>query len=170
MSIKDENSDNEFYDACENLEKVSDDEDFLSIKPTEIHQVESENGEKKFIPLHEELNQKMNINEDEEEIFEIKQEDDPFFVDEDKLKNEQLSDEEKQERLTQALEYKQSGNDLYKHEKYLEALEFYTKALKTCPSDFSKDRSVFYSNRSLCFLKLVFYIFLYHNFLLNIFQ
>lgn len=163
MSIKDENSDNEFYDACENPERVSDDEDFLSIKPAETDHVHSENEEKKFIPLHEELNQKMNlakqnVNEenDEEEIIEIKQDDDPFFVDEDNLKNEQLSEEEKQERLAEALGYKQNGNDLYKQDKFLEALELYTKALRTCPSDFSKERSVFYSNRSLCFMKMVF--------------
>ncbi|RNA04064.1 tetratricopeptide repeat 1, partial [Brachionus plicatilis] len=161
MSVKEENSDNEFYDACENLEKLSDDENFVSINPTENNQEEmTHETETKFVPLHQELNEKMNLTkenlkeEEEHKIPEIRQEDDPFFIDEDELKNEQLSEETKQERLNEALECKQSGNDLYKQNKFLEALEFYTKALRLCPLDFSKERSVFYSNRSLCFLKL----------------
>lgn len=168
MSTKDENSDNEFYDACENPEKLSDDEEFVSVIPTQNeHERPSDEAEKKFVPLHEELNQKMNLarekikeehnNDDDvdDEVVEIKQDDDPFFVDENQLKDEQLTDETKQERLSEALEYKKNGNDLYKQDKFLEALDLYTKALRVCPFEFSKDRSVFYSNRSLCFLKMV---------------
>ena len=59
-----------------------------------------------------------------------------------------------QERLNEAQENKKLGNDLFKDDKYDEALEMYTKALRTCPFSFSKERSVFYSNRSVCFLKM----------------
>ena len=43
---------------------------------------------------------------------------------------------------------------MFKEDKYEEALEMYTKALRICPFSFSKERSVFYSNRSVCFLKM----------------
>lgn len=43
---------------------------------------------------------------------------------------------------------------MFKDDKYDEALEMYTKALRTCPFSFSKERSIFYSNRSVCFLKM----------------
>lgn len=56
--------------------------------------------------------------------------------------------------MNESQEYKKTGNDLFKEDKYEEALEMYTKALRTCPFSFSKERSIFYSNRSVCFLKM----------------
>jgi tetratricopeptide (TPR) repeat protein len=56
--------------------------------------------------------------------------------------------------LNESHEYKKTGNELFKEDKYEEALEMYTKALRTCPFSFSKERSIFYSNRSVCFLKM----------------
>ncbi|CAF0855799.1 unnamed protein product [Brachionus calyciflorus] len=165
MSSREENSDSEFYDACDNIEKVSDDEDFISIKPN-YSSLNSETNQdvkndSKFIPLHEELNEKMKIENDDDEDkdeeklnLEANQDDDPFYVDENLLKNEQLTNEQKEERLKEAQEHKTIGNDLFKQEKYLEALESYTKSLRVCPLDFAKERSIFYSNRSACFFKI----------------
>ena len=31
----------------------------------------------------------------------------------------------------------------------------YTKSLRTCPLSFAKDRAIFHSNRSVCYLKMV---------------
>ena len=58
------------------------------------------------------------------------------------------------ERLNESQENKKLGNDLFKEEKYEEALEMYTKCLRACPLSFSKERSIFYSNRAVCFLKM----------------
>lgn len=66
-----------------------------------------------------------------------------------------MSEQEKQDKLKEALDLKQSGNNLFKEENYSQALEIYTQALKCCPLDFKKERSVFYSNRSVCYLKTV---------------
>lgn len=38
---------------------------------------------------------------------------------------------------------------------YLEAKELYTNAIKICPDDFTKDKSVFYANRAACLVKMV---------------
>ena len=60
----------------------------------------------------------------------------------------------KKERLNESQESKKLGNELFKEDKYEEALEMYTKSLRRCPLSFSKDRAIFYSNRSVCFLKM----------------
>lgn len=57
----------------------------------------------------------------------------------------QLSPEEKEEW---ALALKKAGNDLYKHEKYPEAIAYYTAALQI------KEDPVFYLNRSACYAAL----------------
>ena len=82
---------------------------------------------------------------------------DPYYINEIELENEQanLSEQQKHNKLKESLDLKQSGNNLFKEENYLQALDIYTQALKCCPLDFKKDRSVFYSNRSVCYLKMV---------------
>lgn len=105
------------------------------------------------------------IENDDEETEEVKQdneqedeqiiEHDPYLVDEKKLAEdeEKLSDEEKNARLEEALEHKKKANELFNSQNYTEALEAYTKALSVCPLKFNKERSIFYSNRSICFYK-----------------
>ena len=82
---------------------------------------------------------------------------DPYFVDEAQMQKEEepLSVSELEERLKEAQNEKVAGNNLFKEEKYEEALEAYTRALRRCPILFDKERAVFYSNRSICFFKMV---------------
>lgn len=72
-----------------------------------------------------------------------------------KKEQESLTEEEKKTKLEEAQTNKDSGNNSFKQEKYEEALEFYTKAIRLCPLEYEKERSVFYSNRSVCYLKMV---------------
>ena len=38
---------------------------------------------------------------------------------------------------------------------YPEAKEFYTNAIKICPDDFTKEKSIFHANRAACLVKMV---------------
>jgi len=67
----------------------------------------------------------------------------------------QLSEAELEEKLKEAQAFKAVGNQLFGEEKYAEALEEYTRALRVCPGSFGKEKAVFYSNRSICYFKLV---------------
>jgi len=136
----------EFLSRHENLTKVNE---------------ESAQDKEKFIPLHERLNNEIKENqeiyeEDEEETNELVESVDPFYVDETELEKqmESLSETEKEEKLQVARTHKDAGNVFFKEEKYIEALEEYTKALRSCPLDFNKERAIFYSNRSICYFKM----------------
>ena len=50
--------------------------------------------------------------------------------------------------------FKEKGNDLFKVKKYKEAADFYSKAIKVCPEDESKEKSVYHKNRAACYLKM----------------
>lgn len=65
-----------------------------------------------------------------------------------------MSAEEKEERKTQALEYKDRGNDYFKRSEYPEAKELYTNAIKICPDEFTKEKSIFHANRAACLVKM----------------
>ncbi|KCZ76296.1 hypothetical protein H311_02711 [Anncaliia algerae PRA109] len=54
-----------------------------------------------------------------------------------------------QERLSQSMEFKEKGNNSYKDKEYLDAIEFYTKAIQIDPTN-----EVLYSNRSAAFAKI----------------
>lgn len=140
-----------FLDRHENLTKLNDGE------------TEKESGDK-FVPLHEKLNKEAEAGKvakdessDDDEADDDVKINDPFFVDEEALKEEQanLTEAEREEKLKEAQGYKAAGNQLFGEQKYTEALEEYTKALRTCPvENFNKERAVFYSNRSICYFKL----------------
>jgi hypothetical protein len=115
--------------------------------------------------LHEQLNEELRSKQqqqqqakdsDDEEPEQVKLPD-PHFIDEDELRKqeEELTDEQKRERLDEAQATKSAGNELFKQESFQEALEIYTKALMVCPMSCKKERSVFHSNRSVCYFKLV---------------
>jgi len=130
----------EFFDANDNL-------------------CEAAKSEAKFVPLHEELNQKLHMaeeNDDEDEKGDLVSDEDPYLVDEELLKaeDEKMDEEERKKKLDEALENKRLGNESFKAENYKEALELYTKSLQTCPFSLVKDRSIIYSNRSACFYKM----------------
>ena len=38
---------------------------------------------------------------------------------------------------------------------YPEARELYTNAIKICPNDFAKEKSIFHANRAACLVKMV---------------
>ncbi|XP_050293749.1 tetratricopeptide repeat protein 1 isoform X3 [Anthonomus grandis grandis] len=77
-------------------------------------------------------------------------------TDEEKLKDLEisLSEEEKEQRHKKALELKVEGNNVFKQEKLLEAIDLYTEGLRICPLKFDSDRAVLYANRGACKAKL----------------
>ena len=48
--------------------------------------------------------------------------------------------------------FKQAGNDLFRSNKYQDAIIEYSKALEICPG--KEDKNTLYRNRAACFLKL----------------
>ncbi|KAF7280413.1 tetratricopeptide repeat domain 1 [Rhynchophorus ferrugineus] len=78
------------------------------------------------------------------------------FIDEEKLKDleVELTEDEKSERHQKALEYKQKGNEDFKNQKYLEAVQLYTEGLRICPLTFGNDRAILYANRAASKVKL----------------
>ncbi|KAF4518050.1 hypothetical protein B566_EDAN009000 [Ephemera danica] len=65
-----------------------------------------------------------------------------------------MSDEEKEVLRDKAVAKKNEGNELYKAENYLDALQAYTDGLQICPLQFTKERSIIYSNRAATKIKL----------------
>jgi tetratricopeptide (TPR) repeat protein len=59
-----------------------------------------------------------------------------------------LTEEEVNKRKLEAIELKTEGNKRFKEELYEESIEFYTKALRLCPKQFTEDRAVMFANRS----------------------
>lgn len=56
--------------------------------------------------------------------------------------------------LEEAIEYKNEGNLRFKTAKYNEAIEFYNKAIETCPKTSTVDLSTFYQNRAAAYEQL----------------
>lgn len=44
---------------------------------------------------------------------------------------------------------------LFFYLEYPEARELYTSAIKICPNDFTKEKSIYYANRAACLVKMV---------------
>jgi tetratricopeptide (TPR) repeat protein len=55
--------------------------------------------------------------------------------------------------LAEAEECKGRGNDLFKQEKHIEAIEEYNKALEIAPSN-SSQRAIYNANKAACYLAL----------------
>lgn len=62
-----------------------------------------------------------------------------------------------QELKNSAHVLKEEGNELFRCGSYKSAIKIYSRALRTCPLKFAKDRSIMYSNRAVCKMKLVSY-------------
>ncbi|XP_071089947.1 tetratricopeptide repeat protein 1-like isoform X2 [Haliotis cracherodii] len=91
---------------------------------------------------------------DEEELDEEK---DKKEVDDEELRKkveESLSDDEKLERKDQAQEGKEKGNQAFREGSYKEAIRLYTEALHICPLSFPRERSIMFSNKAACQMKL----------------
>lgn len=56
--------------------------------------------------------------------------------------------------LDQAIEFKNDGNVRFKNGKFNEAIEFYDKAIQTCPDTHPTDLSTFYQNRAAAYEQL----------------
>uniref|UniRef100_A0A0A9X6M6 Tetratricopeptide repeat protein 1 n=1 Tax=Lygus hesperus TaxID=30085 RepID=A0A0A9X6M6_LYGHE len=72
------------------------------------------------------------------------------YIDEEALKDKELTySDEDRERLKQETEaLKNQGNNLFKNGSFLESIDEYTLALRTCPLSFNKLRAVLYANRA----------------------
>lgn len=80
---------------------------------------------------------------------------DDDFIDEVALKDAQtdLSEEELDRLLKEALQLKESGNVLFKEGQFRQARAEYTAALRICPLVNLKERAVLFSNRGACNMK-----------------
>lgn len=78
------------------------------------------------------------------------------LIDEEHLREleKDLSDEQKLANKEEADTLKQKSNELFKNEQYTESVEMYTNALKLCPLEYNKERSVLYANRAAAKIKL----------------
>ncbi|KAK2143016.1 hypothetical protein LSH36_887g02002 [Paralvinella palmiformis] len=65
-----------------------------------------------------------------------------------------MSEEEKEAKREEAQVQKVEGNERFKAANYQGALESYTDALMLCPLDYTKDRSIMFSNRAATKYKL----------------
>ncbi|KAL5017636.1 hypothetical protein ScPMuIL_007225 [Solemya velum] len=74
-----------------------------------------------------------------------------------KQQEDKMTEEEKKELQKQAQEEKEEGNKLFKEASYKEARKHYTRALKLCPLSFKKDRSIMFSNRAACKMRMELY-------------
>ncbi|KAK3869530.1 hypothetical protein Pcinc_025170 [Petrolisthes cinctipes] len=72
------------------------------------------------------------------------------FIDEEYLKDLELSmtEEDKTTKQAESLKHKDSGNNNFKSGKYIEAVWDYTAGLRVCPLSFPRDRAVLYGNRA----------------------
>lgn len=92
----------------------------------------------------------------DEESLEEKENEEEILEDESNLKERelQMTEDEKENFRQQAQIHKKTGNDLFRSENYSDAMNCYNKGLQICPLCFAKDRSIMYSNRAACKLRL----------------
>ncbi|CAB3222532.1 unnamed protein product [Arctia plantaginis] len=96
------------------------------------------------------------IDKDHEERDGSVKDDSDTDIDEVSLKDAEvdLTDDQKEERKIIAEELKKVGNEAFKLGDYERSIEKYTEGLRTCPLQFSQQRSVLYCNRSAAKMKL----------------
>lgn len=56
--------------------------------------------------------------------------------------------------LSLAEEYKAKGNDMFKAKEYIEALDFYKKAIWHCPDDKTEQKAIYFNNKGMALLLL----------------
>lgn len=71
----------------------------------------------------------------------------------DKLPKEK-AEPKKQTELEKAIAFKNEGNTRFKGGKFNEAIDYYNKAIETCPKSNSMDLSTFYQNRAAAYEQL----------------
>lgn len=72
----------------------------------------------------------------------------------DKMPKEKRADPKQQSELETAIAFKNDGNSRFKSGKFNEAIEFYNKAIETCPLTQVNDLSTFYQNRAAAYEQL----------------
>ena len=50
---------------------------------------------------------------------------------------------------------KEEGNEYFRNGSYKTAIKTYSRALRTCPLTYKKDRAIMYSNRGACKMRMV---------------
>ncbi|CAH1641972.1 unnamed protein product [Spodoptera littoralis] len=111
----------------------------------------------KDIPrIYPDLAEDDGIEKDFEEKDSETKEDSDTDIDEVSLKDAEvdLTDDQKEERRIIAEELKKAGNDAFKDGDFERSIEKYTEGLRTCPLQFSQQRSILYCNRSASKMKL----------------
>ncbi|KAH8359049.1 hypothetical protein KR093_004080 [Drosophila rubida] len=90
-------------------------------------------------------------NDDKKEIL---QPDGELSIEELQAQEKGLSAEALEANKEKAAQLKLEGNELFKNEEALRAVEVYTEALNICPSTNSKERAVLFGNRAAAKMKL----------------
>ena len=72
-----------------------------------------------------------------------------------RVREEAMTEVEREELRKKAQDLKKAGNDLYLASDLDAAVRTYTEALDTCPLTFEEDRSVYFGNRSAAYVKMV---------------
>jgi len=65
-----------------------------------------------------------------------------------------LSEDVIESRRKECLNLKEAGNKHFQHSEFSEAIENYSKALHICPIRLTNERSIMFSNRAACYIKL----------------
>uniref|UniRef100_A0A2A4JWR3 Uncharacterized protein n=2 Tax=Heliothinae TaxID=95178 RepID=A0A2A4JWR3_HELVI len=107
-------------------------------------------------PTHSESIDDQDLDRDYKESDDGAKADSDTDIDEESLKDAEvdLTDDQKEERKIIAEELKKSGNEAFKVGDYERSIEKYTEGLRTCPLQFSQQRSILYCNRSAAKMKL----------------
>ncbi|XP_050399439.2 tetratricopeptide repeat protein 1 [Patella vulgata] len=166
ISLKTDADETEKYVDCDNeikqnigkeetLSKISDSSESVSSE-LKSEDNKQKNTNKEQCDSEEEY---FSVGEDDNEDEEEEEEDDVKVekIDEDEYKRtleETLSDDEKLERKNKSQECKDEGNKFFRESEFNEAIDKYSEALKICPFAFPKERSIMYSNRGACHMKL----------------
>ena len=56
--------------------------------------------------------------------------------------------------VSRAEEYKQKGNEMFKAQEYIEALDFYKQAIAYCPDDETEKLAIYYNNKGITLVQL----------------
>ncbi|XP_045105905.1 tetratricopeptide repeat protein 1-like isoform X2 [Portunus trituberculatus] len=136
----------------------------LAEQQEEGEEQEEEDGEESpcFTPEPEPPTAEKDKEEEEEDERkdaakkENEEDDEECFVDEEHLKDLELSmtEEERSSRREESLQHKESGNTSFREGSLQQAVMSYTAGLRICPLTFPKDRAVLYANRAAARAKL----------------
>ncbi|KAJ8704107.1 hypothetical protein PYW07_013401 [Mythimna separata] len=107
-------------------------------------------------PSHSDLTEDQDLDKDHADKDPDAKEDSDSDIDEESLKDAEvdLTDDQKEERRIIAEELKKAGNEAFKVGDFDRSIEKYTEGLRTCPLQFSQQRSILYCNRSAAKMKL----------------